>query len=96
MASKPVAKTMLSSSYSVARGPHAPRRDRLDRLAADVDQGDVVAVEGVVVVGVDADALGAERIVPGGQRARPPPGRGRWRGSCRGRTRRRCRWPPAA
>ena len=49
-------------------GPHTPRRDRLDRLAAEIDQGDVVAVERVVVVGVDADALGAERIVPGDER----------------------------
>ena len=49
-------------------GPHTPWGDRLDRLAAEIDQGDVVAVERVVVVGVDADALGAERIVLGEER----------------------------
>ena len=49
-------------------GAHTPWGDRLDRLAAEIDQGDVVAVERVVVVGVDADALGAERKVLGSER----------------------------
>ena len=75
---------------------HPPRRDRLDRLAAEIDQGHVVAVERVVVVGVDADALGAERIVLGNERLGY-----RWiadYGADLGPedTRRRCRWPPCA
>jgi hypothetical protein len=44
-------------------GSHTLRSDRLDWLAAEIDQGDVVAVERLVVVGVDADVLGAEGIV---------------------------------
>ena len=44
---------------------HALRDERLDRLAAEIDQRDVVAIERVIVAGVDADALGAERVVRG-------------------------------
>src|SRR6266540_1871845 len=36
----------------------------LDGRCLQVDQGDIAAVEGGVVVGVDAQALGAQRIVP--------------------------------
>ena len=68
MASKPVAKTMLSSSYSAAR-VRTPRGVIASiGVAAEIDQGDVVAVERLVVVGVDADALGAEGIVLGDER----------------------------
>jgi len=47
---------------------HTPRRDRLDRLAAEIDQGYVVAIERVVVVSVNADPFGAERKVLGSER----------------------------
>src|SRR5207247_10923892 len=35
---------------------------RLDRRSAEIDQRDVVAIERGVIVGVDAEPLGAERI----------------------------------
>ena len=65
MASKPVAKTMASTSYSAP-----PTREPLGVISSigvlrDVDQRHVVAVEGLVVVGVDAEALGAERVAFG-------------------------------
>ena len=63
MASKPVAKTMLSSSYSASAVRRPCWRDRLDRHAPGIDQGHVVAVEGLVVAGVEAQALGADRVV---------------------------------
>ena len=51
IASKPVAKTIMSSSYSCPSAVRMPaRRDLLDRCAADVDQSDVVAVERLEVV----------------------------------------------
>ena len=65
IASKPVAKTMMSSSYSPSSVRMPGRRDLLDRRVADVDQGDVVAVVGVEVVRVDERALRRERMVDG-------------------------------
>src|SRR3954469_3952880 len=41
------------------------RRDLLDRLASDVDQADVVAVIRLVVVGIEDEPLGADRVVVG-------------------------------
>src|SRR5438309_171143 len=43
-------------------GPNASRRDRLDRLAADVDQGDIWAVIGPPVAGIDAEPLAADDV----------------------------------
>src|ERR1700731_3842106 len=43
-------------------GPNASRRDRLDRLAADVDQGDIWAVIGLPVAGIDAEPLAADDV----------------------------------
>lgn len=40
----------------------ASRRDRLDRLAADVDQGDIWAVIGLPVAGIDAEPLAADDV----------------------------------
>src|SRR5665213_3178172 len=57
MASKPMAVTRASMAYSA----------RVDRGGANIDEGHVLAVEGRVVVGVDAEALGPERIGPGRQ-----------------------------
>ena len=47
---------------------HAAPRQRLDRVFADIDQRDVVAIEGGVIIGVDAEALGADRIIFRGER----------------------------
>ena len=74
MASKPIAKTMASTAYSRALVRTPVRGDRLDRLVREVDQGDVVAVEGLVVAGVDADPLGAERVGPRARASRRSPG----------------------
>ena len=61
-------------------------------VVAEVDERDVVAVERLEVVGVDAEALGAERVVARAQRLGDRRVARRSRGSWRGRTRRRCRW----
>src|SRR6267154_3663249 len=42
--------------------PNADRRDGLDRLATDVDQSDIRAVEGFPVTGVDAEPLAADHV----------------------------------
>src|SRR3546814_9299134 len=39
------------------RRPHAFGGDRLDRSRANIDERDILAVEGFIIVGVDADAL---------------------------------------
>src|SRR5580704_3216741 len=66
MASNPVAKTMLSSAIVIA-GANAGGSDLLNGRAADVDQGDVVAVEGGVIISVNAKAFGAQRVILGHQ-----------------------------
>src|SRR3984957_20380873 len=43
-------------------GPNVSRRDRLGRLAADVDQGDIWAVIGLPVAGIDAEPLAADDV----------------------------------
>ena len=47
----------------LAAGAHRVRRDFLDRIGLDVDQRDVRTIEGREIIGVDADALGADRMV---------------------------------
>ena len=56
MASKPVAKTRVSSSTGVPTRDTIGR-DPIERLLLVIYQFDVFAVEGLIVVGVDADAL---------------------------------------
>ena len=41
------------------------RRDFLDWLASDIHQGDVVAIVGLVIVGIEDEPLGADRMVVG-------------------------------
>ena len=53
-------------------GANSGRRHRLDRARAQVDQLDVVAVERLVVVRVEAHPLGADGIGLAGQRQRDP------------------------
>ena len=60
IASKPVAKTMQSSSNSPVADPQSVGGDLLDRRLAHVDELDVVAVEGLEVAGVDAQPLAAD------------------------------------
>ena len=57
-----MANTMLSSSYSRSRVTRPCGVIRSIGDFADVDERDVVAVVGLVVVDVDAEPLGAERI----------------------------------
>ena len=63
MASKPVAKTMASTSYSrpLALTPRGVISSIGD--LADVDQGDVGPVEGLVVADVDAQPLAADGVL---------------------------------
>ena len=76
MASKPVAKTMASSVVL-----RAARRARPSGViasigvVAQVDQRDVVAVERLVVAGVDAQPLACRWGSPAARAARRPPGR---------------------
>ena len=67
IASKPVAKTSASSVYLGIGGAQPGRRDFLDWLASDIDQGDVVAIVGLVIVGIEDEPLGADRMVVGAQ-----------------------------
>ena len=62
IASKPVANTMASNSYSLP--PVIRPFGVISSIGAfaDVDQRDVVAVEGLEIIDVEADALGADRI----------------------------------
>ena len=39
------------------------RRNFCDRLASDIDQGDVVAIVGLVVVGIENQPFGADRMI---------------------------------
>ena len=48
-------------------GAQSGRRDFLDRPASDIDQGDVVAIVGFVIVGIEDEPLGADRMVVGAQ-----------------------------
>ena len=73
IASKPVANTITSSSYSVLAVLIPRAVIAGDRVAANVDERDVVAVVGLVVVDVDADALGPDRMC---RRAQSLGGRG--------------------
>src|SRR5262249_14848084 len=50
-----------------ARCRQAALGDLGDRVAAHVDQGDIVAVESLVVAGIEAEPFGADRMVLGGQ-----------------------------
>ena len=62
MASKPVASTSASTWYSLPPVRTAFGRDLLDRIGLDVDQCHVRTVEGRKILGVDADAFGADRM----------------------------------
>lgn len=48
-------------------GLHARAGDALEFLLAQVNEGDVLAVVGPIVVSIEAEALGAERVVRGSQ-----------------------------
>ena len=47
----------------LAGGANPVGRDLLDRMRADIDQPDVVAVIGLIIVGIDAQTLGADRMI---------------------------------
>ena len=68
MASKPVANTMMSHSYSLppARMPFAVISS-IASVGRRIDQQHVVLVEGLVVVGVERLALGAVGVPLGYQ-----------------------------
>ncbi len=63
MASKPIAKMIEFEPVFPIACLEAVCRHRLDRRLVDIDERDVVAVEGVVIAGIDAHPLGAERII---------------------------------
>ena len=65
IASKPIAKTMMSSVVVGRRGADAVGRDPGDRRLTRVDQFDVVAVGSLVVAGVDTRALGPDGLIVG-------------------------------
>ncbi len=69
IASKPVANTMASSSYSASPARTPAAVISLDRRAAHIDQSDIRPIECRVVVGIDADPLGADRVVLRRQRS---------------------------
>ena len=59
---------MTSNSKRLVAGVDARLGDRRDRILVQVDEPDVRQVVGLVVVGVEARALGAERVVRRAQR----------------------------
>ena len=63
MASKPVAKMMMSKAYSFALVLMPSRRDALDRRLRDVDKLDIVAVVDLVIEGLERQAARAETVV---------------------------------
>ena len=92
IASKPMAKTIVSSSYWSPPGAQTGARDLLDGRIADIDQRDIGPVEGRVIVGIEADALAADDGARGEQRrhlgvVHQPAD------LARGRRRLRSRWP---
>ena len=70
MASKPVASTRSSIEILVLGRDDGHGGDADDRFFAQIGQTDIRAIIGIVVVGIDADALGADRIVARHQLAR--------------------------
>ncbi len=74
IASNPVARIEAVEGEVSALVRSPVRRHRLDRGGADVHQAHVVAVERLVVAVVDADALGADRVVVRLQHRGGPPG----------------------
>ncbi len=83
IASKPVAKTIASSSYSPSSVRTPAGGDLLDRVRLYIHQRHVVAVVGLVIIGIETQPLGADRMVFRRQQSRRSRDRGRWRGSCR-------------
>ena len=63
MASKPVAKMMMSNAYSFALVLMPVGRDPLDRRLRDVDQLDIVAVIDLVIEGLERQAARAKTVV---------------------------------
>ena len=62
IASNPVASTSRSSSTKRCVGADAGRGDLLDRVLAQIDEGHVVAVEGLEVARVQHGTLASERV----------------------------------
>ena len=57
-------------AVDLAAGFQAVRQDLLDRIGLDVNQRDVGAIVGRIVVGIDADPLRADRMIVGLQQLR--------------------------
>src|SRR3546814_19437118 len=58
-----LATGVQTCALPIFRRPHAFGGDRLNRSRANIDERDILAVEGFIIVGVDADALGSDRLV---------------------------------
>jgi hypothetical protein len=65
MASKPGEHEGVELEFLAAGGAQPGLGDLLDGIAAHIDERDVVAIISLVIVGIEAEPLGADRMILG-------------------------------